>query len=361
MAVGPQRPHLGRGLEVVVGAGEGEPLTGPVAGGDVHGRAGVDAEQVLLGRRVLLVDVVGVVGGQQRDLQVLRQPEQPVAHPLLEREVVVHQLHEVAVATEDVLVVGRRLAGRVVVAVAQVDLDLAGRAAGRRDDALAVLGQQLAVESRLLEEPVTPGARREPEQVVHPLGRLREQGHVRVGAARRDVVGAAVVEVDALALEARDVGGGVRLHPDDRLDPRGLRLLVELVGAEHVAVVGHRHRGHADLGGALGQRLEAGGAVEHGVLGVDVQVDEGVATGLRPCRHESFWGPSGSRCAGIAEQPRPGAGQPRGEDRQTTRPLARVWHHAPTVRIAAVLRFASLAGGVPGQPGKPTPSVANDR
>ena len=139
VAVAPQRPHLGRGLEVVVGAGEGEPLAGTVAGRDVHRRAGVDAEQVLLGRRVLLVDVVGVVGGQQRDLQVLREPEQPVADPLLQRQVVVHQLHEVAVATEDVLVVGRRLPGRVVVAVAQVDLDLAGRAAGRRDDALAVL------------------------------------------------------------------------------------------------------------------------------------------------------------------------------------------------------------------------------
>ena len=205
------------------------------------------------------------------------EPQQPVADPLLERQVVVHQLEEVAVATEDVLVVGGGLTGRVVVAVAQVDLDLAGRAAGRRDDALAVLGEQLAVDARLLEEPVAPGAGAQPEQVVHALGGLREQRHVGVGAASRDVVGAAVVEVDALALEPRDVGGDVGLDADDRLDPRGLGLLVELVGAEHVAVVGHRDRRHAELGGALGQRVEAGRAVEHGVLGVDVQVDEGVA------------------------------------------------------------------------------------
>ena len=102
-----------------------------------------------------------------------------------------------------------------------------------------MLGEQLAVHPRLLEEAVAPGAGGEPEQVVHALGGLREQRHVGVGAAGRHVVRAAVVEVDALALEAGDVGGEVGLDADDRLDPGGLGLLVELVGAEHVAVVGH--------------------------------------------------------------------------------------------------------------------------
>jgi len=134
----------------------------------------------------------------------------------------------------------------------------------------------------VLEEAVAPRAGGEPEEVVHPLGRLAEQRHVRVGTARRDVVGAAVVEVDALLLEATDVGGEVGLDADDRLDPRGLGLGVELVGAEHVAVVGHRHRRHAQVGGPLGEVAEAGGAVEHGVLGVDVQVDEGVLGGGGP-------------------------------------------------------------------------------
>ena len=70
-----------------------------------------------------------------------------------------------------------------------------------------------------LKKPSRQAPEREPEEVVHALGRLREQRHVGVGAASRDVVGPAVVEVDALALEAADVGGGVGLHADDRLDP----------------------------------------------------------------------------------------------------------------------------------------------
>ena len=274
--VRPQRPHLLRGLDVVAVAAEREALPRAVAGGDVHGAAGVDAEQVLLRLRVLAVDVVGVVGRQQRDLQVLGEPEQAVADAVLDVEPVVHQLEEVVLPAQDVLEVAGGLAGGVVVAVAQVHLHLAGRAPGRADDALAVLREQLAVHARVLEEAVAPGAGREPEQVVHALGALREQGHVRVGTPRGDVVGAAVVEVDALALEPGDVGREVRLDPDDRLDPGGLRLLVELVGPEHVAVVGHRHRRHPELGGALGQRSQPRRTVEHGVLGVDVEVDEGV-------------------------------------------------------------------------------------
>ena len=204
------------------------------------------------------IDVVGVVGGQQRDLQVLGQPQQAVADPVLDVEAVVHQLEEVVLPAEDVLEVGGGLAGGVVVAVAQVHLHLARGAAGGADDAAAVLGEQLAVHPRVLEEAVAPGAGGEPEQVVHALGGLREQRHVGVGAAVGDVVGAAAVEVDALALEAGDVGREVGLDADDRLDPGRLGLRVELVGAEHVAVVGHRDRRHPQLGGPLRSGHRAG-------------------------------------------------------------------------------------------------------
>ena len=137
----PELPHLLRRLEVVAVAREREPLPGPVAGRDVHGRAGVDAEQVLLARRVLAHDVVRVVGGQERDLQVAAQPDEVLAHPGLDVEAVVHQLEEVAVPAEDVLEVPGGLPGGVVVPVPQVDLDLAGRAARGADDPRGVLGR----------------------------------------------------------------------------------------------------------------------------------------------------------------------------------------------------------------------------
>ena len=88
----PQLAHLGGGLDVVAVAVEPEPLR--VA----HHRAGRDAEQVLVVGRVLAVDVVGVVGGDDRDREVGAELEQAVAHPLLDGQVVVHQLDEVVVA-----------------------------------------------------------------------------------------------------------------------------------------------------------------------------------------------------------------------------------------------------------------------
>ena len=88
-----------------------------------------------------------------------------------------------------------------------------------RDQAAGVLGEQLAVGARLVEEALHAGPAGEPEQVVHALGGLGEQRHVGVGAGPADVVVAAVVPADPLLLEAGGVGREVGLHADDRLDP----------------------------------------------------------------------------------------------------------------------------------------------
>ena len=84
-----------------------------------------------------------------------------------------------------------------------------------------VLGQQLAVGARVVEEALHRGPGGEPEQVVHAGGGLGQQRHVGVGAGAGHVVVAAVVPADPLALVARGVGGEVGLHADDRLDAGG--------------------------------------------------------------------------------------------------------------------------------------------
>ncbi len=167
------------------------------------------------------MDVVGVVGGDRWDAEVLAQAEQAFAHPLLDVDPVVHQLEEVVVLAEDRLEVAGRLAGLVVVTDAQPGLDLARGAPGGGDQALGVLGEELAVGPGLVVEALHRRARGEPEQVVHALGALGEQGHVGVGARAGDVVVPTVVPADPLLVEARGVGGEVGLHADDRLDAVG--------------------------------------------------------------------------------------------------------------------------------------------
>ena len=88
------------------------------------------------------------------------------------------------------------------------------------------------------------------------------------------------------------------------LTPWLLGLAVEVVGAVQVAVVGHRDGRHAELAGAGEQPVEQRGPVEHGVLGVHVQVHE-VVSG-QPADMEETSAPfrgslTGVRLVGVAD------------------------------------------------------------
>ena len=117
--VAEQLPHLGGRLEVEPVAVELEALR------VVERRPGLHAQQGRVGARVVLVRVVQVVGGDQREVEVLREPQQVGHDPPLDAEAVVHDLGEVVVLAEDVAELGRRLAGRVVLAEPQPGLHLA--------------------------------------------------------------------------------------------------------------------------------------------------------------------------------------------------------------------------------------------
>src|SRR3546814_20633297 len=94
--------HLGRGLHVVAVAGEREPLARSVSGRDVHRGPGVDAQQVLLRLRVLLADVVRVVGRDRRDAEVLAELEPAVADAVLDRHALVPTLADILPLPDDV-------------------------------------------------------------------------------------------------------------------------------------------------------------------------------------------------------------------------------------------------------------------
>ena len=96
---------------------------------------------------------------------------------------------------------------------------------------------------------------------------------MRVGATTGDVIGllARITPEDPAGIETRP-GGDVSLNSDDGLDAHLGRSGVELAGAEHVSVVGHADRGHLQPL-CLGEHgRDLGGAVEHRILGVVVQV-----------------------------------------------------------------------------------------
>ncbi len=271
--------HLVRGLQVVAGAVELE----AVRVGEVL--AGLDAEQGVVGGRLVRVGVVRVVGDQRRDAELLPDLQEAVADPVLDLDAVVHQLQEVPVLAEDVLVLGGGLQGLVELAEAQSGLELAGGAAGGGDQALGPLGDGLLVHpGPLLEPALGIGVGGEPEEVVESGGVRRPDRLVGVAAGARDVVPLLVrlAPLD-LPLVPPGLGGDVRLDADDRRDPGLLGRVEEVVRAVQVAVVGHGDVRHAHLVARVEHVLEPRGTVQQRVLGVDVEVREGrLGHGGRP-------------------------------------------------------------------------------
>ena len=328
--------------------------------------------------RVRLDRVVRVVGDHERQVQLFRDAPQAVPDPLLDAEPVVHDLDEEVARAEDVAVRGGRLERLRVLAEPQPGLHLPAGAAGGGDDPLRVRGDQLAVHPRLAEIAFERGQGRQPEQVVHALGGLGQQRHVRVGTGAGHVVVLLRRGAPAHRLAVPAVlGGDVGLDADDRLDPGLGGLGPEVVGTVEVAVVGHGHGRHARAI-ALGEHvLKPRGPVQHGVLGVHVKVHETilVAGVVRcGCRHElppplkacneNPRGHSPARAGGIGRcclgKVPPGRGIPRREDAAAVahrpggvEPTEAAQARRPATPDGRLSRFA-----LPVRPGGPPARVA---
>ena len=226
--------------------------------------------------RSLTRDVMAVVRGQRPDTESASDVEQSVADPPLDRQPVVHQFQEVVLRTEYLPPLGGRRDRFVDLPEPQPGLHLPGRATGGGDDALGMFGDDVGIHPVPLAELALEGGQRgQLEQVAQAGGVLGHHGEVGVGTAAGDVIGllARIAPQDPAGIEPGS-GSHIGLDADDGLDPDLGRRVVELAGAEHVAVVGHPDGGHLQALG-LGQHgRDLGGTVEHRVLGVVVQMHE---------------------------------------------------------------------------------------
>ncbi len=263
--------HLLRRLEVVLVALEVEALR--VA----HQRAGLDAEQRVVGEVVVAARVVAVVGGQQGRAELPGDLDQLGVGVALGGQPVVLQLDEQAVAAEDVLQAARLLQRPGRIALDERLQHVATEAAGGGDEALVVALQQLPVQAGLVVVALEEGQAGQLDEVAVAGVALGQQGEVVVelAAALRVAPGVVHPAPAGRALRAVVVGH-VGLGAEHRRDPLGLAGPVEVEDPVHVAVV-------RDADGRLpvGRRrrdqvLDPRRAVEHRVLGVDVEVGERV-------------------------------------------------------------------------------------
>ena len=156
---GKMRGHLRGGLQEEVVGLELQPA------GRVQVRGRADAQQDVVGLVLLPPDVVQVVRDDERQVQLGREAEELLVEPALLREAVVLELEEEAVLPEDVAVLAGDRPGEVPVLDLQGPRDLAVEARRQADQALAVLGQVLAVDARLVVVAVDVRVGDEPAQV----------------------------------------------------------------------------------------------------------------------------------------------------------------------------------------------------
>ena len=265
--VGEQGRHLGRRLEVEVVGLEAHPV------GLLDHRAGADAQQRVMGLALLPVDVVEVVGRDQRQAHLGAEAEQLLVEPVLVGDLVVLELEEEAVRAQDVRVRARDTPRGLPVVHLQRAGDLAVEARGQADQPRAVLGEVVAVDARLVVVAVDVGIGHDAAQVLVAGPVLGQQDQV---------VGLGVLA--ALPVGHRPPRD-VRLDADDGLDAPLLAGLVERDGAIERAVVGDGQRIEAQPGRLRGQVVDAAETVEEAELRVDMEVGEVV----RSDRHGTVW------------------------------------------------------------------------
>ena len=262
-----ETPHFIGRLEIDLGG-----ILHPVL---VHEeRAGPDADHHVVRVVVGLVEKVDVVRGNEAETILFSKLHHlPRAGGLLGEAVVVH-LEEKTVLPEDVDEFTKALARRIEVLVLDELVHLAVDAAAQADEPFGMGGEGLLVDPRFVIHPLEVAEADELHQVRVTFVGRGEQGDVRIALflllpADGDGVG--------LLVGQGDTGRGeVGLAADDGFDPRLLRLLIKLDRPEDVAVIGHRHRRHLAALDLLHQIRDAHRPVEEGILGVQVEVDEGI-------------------------------------------------------------------------------------
>ncbi len=228
--------------------------------------AGADADHHVVRLVVVALEKMHVVGGDGLDAVFGGEFQESRSDAALRLQVVVVDFHVGVFPAVDFHQFGKSLAGFILVAGEQPLVDRARDAAGEADDALGKLAQRLAVHARLaVVKAFEVALGNEFRQVVPALVGFRQQRHV--GGA---------LAADQVLLVRHQLRREVDLAAENRFHAVFLAVLEKFDGPVEVAVVGHRHRRHAEFRRAFGQILGADHAVEQGKLSVDVEVDEGI-------------------------------------------------------------------------------------
>src|SRR5437868_2423096 len=138
------------------------------------------------------------------------------------------------------------------------------QASRERDQIFGVLGEESLADARLVIEAVQRCFRGDADQVSVALFVLRQHQQMIVGVALRR--GA----LDVVVLLLTDI----EFTSDDGFNASLMGSINEVYGAENVAMIGHSHGRHSQFMDAGDELLHVAGAVQHGIVGMKMKVNE---------------------------------------------------------------------------------------
>ena len=140
--------------------------------------AGADTQQDVVRVLVRVLEVVDVVGGHQRHVEVARNRQQSLVDDALLLDALVLHLEEEVIGTQDVAIgrCGFKRLARLVGANARGHFPF--EATAEADQPLAVLREQRLVDAGFVIKPLGVPGRHQPHEVVETFRRLREEHEV---------------------------------------------------------------------------------------------------------------------------------------------------------------------------------------
>ena len=173
--------HLGKDLRHLIGRLYVELVVGELHAVDVvDAFACLNAQQDVVRSGVLLAQVVAIVRGDERDIELGGQPNQFGVDAALLFKSLVLELDVVVAAPEDLDHLADGMPGAVGVAVQQQPADLSRQAAGRSNEPFGMLGERLLIDARSVVEPLQVADAGELHQVA-VAGAVLGQEHLVIG------------------------------------------------------------------------------------------------------------------------------------------------------------------------------------
>ena len=227
----------------------------------VNGLAGLDAQHDVLGVGIVFAQVMAVIGGHERQAEIFLELEEAGMDAVLHLQSLILNLEKEVLFAENIGECSGGRAGGVVIALGQAFRDFSFEASGEADQAAGMFGEKLLAHARFVIEAVQRGLGRDLYEiaVAFVIFGKHEQMVVGIAFGRRAVV---IFFAD------------VEFAADDGFHARLLSRVDKMDCAKDIAVVGHGHGRHAQLFHALAKLFDITGAVEQGVVRVQVQVDE---------------------------------------------------------------------------------------